>query len=86
RSGDEVRLDVVDDGRGFDTAERAGRTGGVRGGPGTGGLRGAGGGYGLTALRERLVLLGGSLEVESEPGEGTAVSLTLPLRVAEDGT
>ncbi|MDO5495729.1 MAG: sensor histidine kinase [bacterium] len=72
RSGDEVRLDVVDDGKGFDPANRRERS--------------RGGGYGLTALRERLALLGGTLEVESEPGGGTAVSLSVPLRVAGEGS
>lgn len=69
RAGDLVRLDVVDDGAGFDPAA-------VR--PPT-----LEGGYGLRALRERLVELGGGLAVESEPGGGTAVSAWLPLRSAE---
>ncbi len=66
-AGDSVRLDVVDDGVGFDLAA-------VRGRP----LDAAGGGYGLRASRERLVELGGGLEVESAPGRGTAVSAHLP--------
>ncbi|WP_214416962.1 sensor histidine kinase [Sphaerisporangium fuscum] len=36
-------------------------------------------GYGLRAMRERASALGGGLDVESVPGEGTAVALTLPL-------
>ena len=67
RADDEVRLDVVDDGVGFDPAGLSGPT--------------LAGGYGLRALRERLVDLGGGLEVESEPGGGTAVSVHLPLVV-----
>lgn len=68
-----VRLDVVDDGVGFDPAEveRREAAGGVVGGA-------ARGGYGLRASRERLRELGGGLDVESEPGGGTAISAFLP--------
>lgn len=64
---DLVRLDLVDDGRGFDPA--------VLGRPATEVQRG---GYGLRASRQRLRELGGGLDVESEPGGGTAVSAFLP--------
>lgn len=63
---DSVRLDIVDDGRGFDPAALAGA------GP-------AVGGYGLRASRDRLRELGGGLDLESAPGDGTAVSAWLPL-------
>lgn len=53
-------LEIVDDGRGFDT-----------GVPGSGG-------QGLPNLRERTAALGGSMEVESTPGQGTAVRIRLP--------
>ena len=36
------------------------------------------GGFGLRGLRERAEQLGGTLEVESTPGEGTTVSVTIP--------
>ena len=36
-----------------------------------------GGGFGLTAMRERVDAQGGSVDVESEPGEGTTVAVTL---------
>nr|CEL17778.1 two-component system sensor kinase [Kibdelosporangium sp. MJ126-NF4]CTQ90998.1 two-component system sensor kinase [Kibdelosporangium sp. MJ126-NF4] len=36
-------------------------------------------GFGLTALRQRVRLLAGSVEVESTPGGGTAVSVAVPL-------
>lgn len=65
RSGGDVRLDIVDDGAGFD--------------PGALGSATLAGGYGLRALRERLVELGGGLAIESEPGGGTALSAYLPL-------
>lgn len=61
-----VRLDVVDDGVGFDPASLADSEPTLEGG------------YGLKALRDRLVPLGGGLAVESEPGHGTAVSVTIP--------
>ncbi|MGE0354628.1 MAG: sensor histidine kinase [Gemmatimonadales bacterium] len=37
------------------------------------------GGFGLAGMRERTARLQGSLSVESIPGEGTTVSMTLPL-------
>ena len=68
---DSVRLDIVDDGQGFD--------------PGAvlrdrdGGQDLSRGGYGLRASRQRLRELGGGLDVESEPGGGTAVGAHVPL-------
>lgn len=35
-------------------------------------------GLGLTSIRERAVLLGGTIEVESAPGQGTALYVTVP--------
>jgi signal transduction histidine kinase len=70
-TSDVIVLDVVDDGKGFDTAAA---------GPSTDGT-----GYGLSAMRARLKQLGGSLTVESEPGDGTAISAAVPLPVATGG-
>lgn len=42
---------------------------------------GSGGGFGLTAMRDRLAELGGAVVVESAPGDGTAVAATLPVRM-----
>ncbi|MEU7008412.1 sensor histidine kinase [Streptomyces sp. NPDC046332] len=64
--GDQVVLDIADDGRGFDPA--AARDGG--------GVRG----HGLPAMRARVRQLGGTLTVESTPGEGTVLSAAIPLR------
>ncbi|MEV0703244.1 sensor histidine kinase [Saccharopolyspora sp. NPDC050389] len=61
---DEVTLDVRDDGTGFDPAAPR---------PGTGR------GYGLSGMRARVEQSGGTLAVESRPGEGTAVAATLPV-------
>lgn len=36
------------------------------------------GGFGLTAMRERVAAQGGAVEVESAPGEGTTVAVSLP--------
>jgi signal transduction histidine kinase len=38
-----------------------------------------GSGFGLTAMRQRVRGLDGQLEIESEPGSGTAISATIPL-------
>jgi signal transduction histidine kinase len=40
---------------------------------------GRSGGYGLTGMRERAEGLQGSLLVESVAGEGTTISITLPM-------
>ena len=37
------------------------------------------GGFRLPALRARVRELGGTVGVESEPGEGTAIAISLPL-------
>jgi two-component system, NarL family, sensor histidine kinase DevS len=37
-------------------------------------------GRGLTGMRERIELLGGEIEVASEPGEGTQIAARVPLR------
>ena len=36
-------------------------------------------GFGLTGMHERVAALGGSLSIDSQPGQGTEVSATLPL-------
>lgn len=63
---DLVTLDVRDDGIGF-VPGRVVDAGSV-----------AGGGFGLTAMRQRVAGLSGTLEIESEPGGGTAISANLP--------
>lgn len=40
---------------------------------------GKGGGFGLFGMRERLLALGGTLRIDSAPGQGTAVCIELPL-------
>ncbi|MGW4158046.1 sensor histidine kinase [Streptomyces sp. NPDC004788] len=64
---DQVVLDVADDGRGFDP-DRSPSSEGVRG-------------HGLPAMRVRAQQLGGTLTIESTPGEGTVLSAAIPLEV-----
>lgn len=40
-------------------------------------------GFGLRGIRERVALVGGDLDVESEPSVGTTVRATIPVREAE---
>jgi signal transduction histidine kinase len=68
--GDQVTLDVRDDGSGFVPVPRPAAA------PLDGPLRG---GFGLTAMRERVEGLAGTLVIESEPGAGTTVSASLPV-------
>ena len=65
--GDVVTLDVRDDGVGFEVPDGSGR-------------RGAG--FGLTAMRQRVTRVAGTLAIESETGAGTAVSARVPAIVA----
>ncbi|MEU0393373.1 sensor histidine kinase [Streptomyces sp. NPDC006208] len=62
---DQVVLDIADDGRGFEAGEAPG---GVRG-------------HGLPAMRARVRQLGGTLTIESTPGEGTVLSAAVPLEM-----
>jgi two-component system, NarL family, sensor histidine kinase UhpB len=39
-------------------------------------------GYGLAGMRERVYLVGGTLEISSEPATGTTIRARLPVRPA----
>lgn len=65
RSGGDLVIHVVDEGRGFDPA-------GLADGAGRRGI-------GLYSFRERLQLVGGRLEVDSRPNGGTRVEIRTPL-------
>jgi signal transduction histidine kinase len=67
---DVVTLDVRDDGAGFDPRHLP--------------TSRADGGFGLATMRQRIGAVGGSLEIESEPGLGTAISASAPALVPED--
>ena len=69
RYDDALRICAVDEGRGFDPSLLEGRDDGRH--------------LGLRTMRERAESVGGTLIVESAPGQGTSVVLQLPLH--EDG-
>jgi len=71
RAGGSVRLRVRDWGLGFRPYE--GMSGGARGER-----------VGLSSMRERAAVLGGTLEVSSEPGSGTLVEVKIPLPSREE--
>ena len=64
-----VRLKVRDEGRGFEPSAPAGEG------------SGPGERVGLHSMRERVALLGGEIEIKSEPGVGTSVVAEVPLSV-----
>jgi signal transduction histidine kinase len=65
--GDVVSLDVRDDGIGFTVPSST---------------EGRDSGFGLSAMRQRVNRVAGTLAIESEPGGGTAVSARVPAIVA----
>lgn len=70
--GEGMILDVRDDGEGFDPAAMTYPSGDA--------ASGSSGGFGLRAMRERVERAGGTLTVESAPGEGTSLAIELPLK------
>ena len=69
RREEQVEIRVEDDGIGFDMENMAGRVG-------------QDGGFGLFSIRERLHVIGGTLEMNSSPGAGSRATLRAPLRPA----
>lgn len=65
-NGRTMKLLIEDDGRGFDVEQ----------------MQSWEGRYGLSTMRERAELLGGSLKVQSRPGKGT----TITVEIGRDGT
>lgn len=61
-----VKLTVADRGRGFEVPERLG-------------VLAEAGHFGLMGMHERLELVGGTLRVASEPGQGTTIAARVPL-------
>ncbi len=61
--GSTLHLQIEDEGTGFDPEA----------------VRAAGATAGLTGMQERVQLLGGSLVIDSAPGEGTQLMAELPL-------
>jgi signal transduction histidine kinase len=68
KSGETLRAEVKDDGRGFSP--------GADGPPGH---------FGLEGMRDRAMLAGGRVEIQSAPGQGTRVELILPLTEPDEG-
>jgi signal transduction histidine kinase len=70
RENNNIKIIIEDDGVGFSTSEgrELGKTTG----------------FGLFSIRERLKIYGGHLEVHSEPGKGTRVTLVAPLDQKEN--
>ena len=58
-----VRLKMKDDGVGFEVNEAARKTDS----------------FGLTGMRERVALLGGAIDIQSSPGKGTKVEISIPV-------
>ena len=62
---DNLIVSVSDSGRGFDAKKKV--------------MPSAGGGYGLFSVGERIRHIGGEIQIDSSPGDGTVVVLILPL-------
>ena len=58
-----LRIEIRDDGRGFDVQQA---------------LNNGEGHYGLLGMRERVILLNGTLDVQSAPGQGTILTFEIP--------
>ncbi|MBI3649018.1 MAG: hypothetical protein HY240_09760 [Actinobacteria bacterium] len=64
-------MEVTDDGRGFVPRAEIGSDE-------------TGKHFGLLAMRERVAMLGGTLDVESRPGSGTRVRASIPIEGQEE--
>lgn len=68
---DQVALDIQDDGEGFDPKKMDGYSGA--------------GGFGLRAMRQRVEQIGGSVIIESTPGQGTTLAIQIPIEESTTG-
>ena len=66
----DVKLTLIDDGCGFEVPESPGEFA-------------PSGHFGLLGLHERAELIGANLEIHSSPGEGTRLTVTLPIKVGK---
>jgi signal transduction histidine kinase len=66
RDQNQLALTIADNGRGFDADKVAGLPESAT--------------FGLANMRERALLIGGSLAITSRPGSGTTVTLRIPLK------
>jgi signal transduction histidine kinase len=69
RRSNTVTVTVADDGRGFDLRDVT---------------RTEGAGLGLFGMRERLALVGGTVAIESTPGQGTTITARVPLHAGHN--
>jgi signal transduction histidine kinase len=67
-----VSLSIRDNGRGFDPAKPSFGPHDL--------------GYGLSGIAERVRMLGGTLAIDSRPGEGTSLTVEVPLRILKHDT
>lgn len=64
-----ARIEIADDGRGFATDAHP---------------NGAAGHFGLAFMRERMAQVDGQLTIDSQPGAGTRIVLSVPLRTGQE--
>jgi len=83
RGGDRVELSISDTGIGIDSSDLRLVFDDFRQVDGSSARRYGGLGVGLPLVRELVSLLGGRLDVESEPDKGTTVRLSLPRHLEE---
>jgi two-component system CheB/CheR fusion protein len=69
RDGNDIVIMVCDQGKGVDFKSLLARP--------------HDGGFGLVSMRERLSYVGGQVDIASQPGEGTRVTLRMPLQLSE---
>lgn len=62
-----IRIDVEDDGKGFDVGAVGVRTDQIQG-------------VGLLGMKERVMLLGGKFDIQSQPGSGTHITVQVALK------
>ncbi len=72
RHGETVTFVIQDDGHGFDVEAVLSRRGTDRG-------------MGLATMAERVRILGGTIQIDSTPGQGTTVAFTVPLHPEDAG-
>lgn len=70
---EELKLYLYDDGRGFEVNALKAKDDDISSG------------FGLISMRERVELLGGNFQIDSEPGKGTRLKVVIPLIQKEEG-
>lgn len=68
----EVHIEIEDDGIGMQASKQSGKQ------------TKKGGGFGLFSIQERLKLSGGRLEIASDPGKGTRITLIVPMQTIKE--